>query len=149
MARRTWRKCLHSKSITGKAGRICIAWRESDDGGGYGQETLPNALPDGGGLLTDHRARAAVGRPCPTQGRSMNARSLDGGGLPTDYYGQPAVRRPCPTQGRSMVEVSRPTTTDSLRSGDLAQRKVARWWTCPTRVGRPCPTRVGRPCPTR
>jgi len=127
MARRTWRKCLHSKSITGKAGRICIAWRESDDGGGYGQETLPNALPDGGGLLTDHRARAAVGRPCPTQGRSMNARSLDGGGLPTDYYGQPAVRRPCPTQGRSMVEVSRPTTTGraavrrGLRSGDLAQ----------------------------
>jgi len=35
-----------------------------------------------------------------------------------------------------MVEVSRPTTTDSLRSGDLAQRKVARWWRSPDQLPR-------------
>jgi len=137
MARRTWRKCLHSKSITGKAGRICIAWRESDDGGGYGQETLPNARSlDERKVARWWRSPDRLLRTACGQETLPNARSLDGGGLPTDYYGQPAVRRPCPTQGRSMVEVSRPTTT-----GRAAVR-------------RPCPTQgrsmveVSRPTTT-
>ena len=53
--------------IVGRGQDAVKAAQPSLRAGGYGQETLPNTLPDGGGLLTDYYRRATVGRPCPTR----------------------------------------------------------------------------------